>query len=273
MDLQALAGKKIPDLRPKTGIFLEKVKTLDASGGIFNFVKVPAFLNISMYQLALKFKEDNNVITADDFIEFTKRTMTDVDCQRGELLTRDQSKSTAWYELRFGRITASRLFETSRCQTTDGALMEKILGATKPIVTEPIRRGLLLEDKVLKEVEQIRKLKINRCGLLLDKNFPLFGASPDGLTDDFCIEVKCPYSEKTIKNYISDDIVNQKYLAQMQLQMLFSKRTRGLFCVAAPNFEQSKDLQIKEVAFDENFCFNLMEAAQTFWKAAIFPKL
>ncbi|KAJ8910529.1 hypothetical protein NQ315_013492 [Exocentrus adspersus] len=122
---------------------------------------------------ALTFKEDNNSITtADDFIEFMKHTMTDIDCQRREFLTRDQSKSTAWYELRFGRITASRLFQASRCQTTDGALMEKNLGATRPFITEPIRRGLLLEEEVLKEVGQLRKLKIQRCGLLLDKDFP-----------------------------------------------------------------------------------------------------
>ncbi|KAJ8910198.1 hypothetical protein NQ315_014369 [Exocentrus adspersus] len=151
--------------------------------------------------------------------------------------------------------------------------MEKNLGAARQFITEPIRRGLLLEEEVLKEVGELRKLKTQRCELLLDKHFPLFGASPDGLKDELCIEVKCPYSEKTVKNYISDGTVNQKYLAQMQLQMLFSKRTRGLLCVAALNFEQSRDLQIKEVTFDENFCFNLMGAAQSFWNAAIFPKL
>lgn len=35
-----------------------------------------------------------------------------------------QSKTTDWYKVRYGRITASRIYEASRCQTLDGSLSE-----------------------------------------------------------------------------------------------------------------------------------------------------
>ena len=35
-----------------------------------------------------------------------------------------QSKTTSWYKVRYGRITASRLYEASRCKTSDGSLSE-----------------------------------------------------------------------------------------------------------------------------------------------------
>ena len=32
--------------------------------------------------------------------------------------------------------------------------------------------------------------------------YPTFGASPDGFIKDSVIEVKCPFSEKTVINYM-----------------------------------------------------------------------
>ncbi|GBP91896.1 hypothetical protein EVAR_89847_1 [Eumeta japonica] len=45
-----------------------------------------------------------------------------------EAETRDQFKNNLWYELRYGRVTASKVYEVSRCQTDDGTLISIIMG-------------------------------------------------------------------------------------------------------------------------------------------------
>lgn len=62
-----------------------------------------------------------------------------------------------WYELKFARLTSSRIYEACRCKTTSGSLLESIMGASGTLTTEPIIRGQNLESLVLKQVEYIKK--------------------------------------------------------------------------------------------------------------------
>lgn len=41
-----------------------------------------------------------------------------------EVLTRDQSKNPLWYQMRYARITASKMYESSVCHTYSGSLVE-----------------------------------------------------------------------------------------------------------------------------------------------------
>ncbi|CAG9793254.1 unnamed protein product [Diatraea saccharalis] len=95
-----------------------------------------------------------------------------------------------WHELRYGRITASKAYDAAHCNTFDGTLTETILGASKLRDTEAMKRGRLLESQVLKEVEKICKIKINKCGLKLNTEYPIMGASPDGESSVYSIEIK-----------------------------------------------------------------------------------
>ncbi|GBP79691.1 hypothetical protein EVAR_55827_1 [Eumeta japonica] len=60
--------------------------------------------------------------------------------------TIEQSKSNLWFELRYGRITASKAYEVSRCKTADGTLVSLILGGKIP-ETKHMKRGRVLEDQ------------------------------------------------------------------------------------------------------------------------------
>lgn len=131
----------------------------------------------------------------------------------------------------------------------------------------------MLEPAVLKVVSKRKKIKIKSCGLLLNKDFPIFGASPDGITPDYVVEVKCPTKDRTVTSYITDGVMKPKFFAQIQLQMLFCKKNKGLFCVASPNFETNSEVTILEVEFDEDFCKKIMDRASEFWEKAIFPQL
>lgn len=74
----------------------------------------------------------------------------------------------------------------------EGVLVETILSACKPLLTDAVLRGQTLEAQVLEEVVKRRKIRVNNVGLFLNKKHPIFAASPDGLSDKYCIEIKCP---------------------------------------------------------------------------------
>lgn len=108
--------------------------------------------------------------------------MSTEECIAARHDTVNQSKSPLWVELKYGRITASRKsMKPQRCETDDGSLVETILGAFNIPETMPMKRGLELEDKVLKRCEEDFKIKVQRCGLVLNPEYPMLGASPDGV--------------------------------------------------------------------------------------------
>lgn len=109
---------------------------------------------------------------------------------------------------------------------------------------------------------------------MLSEKYPIFGASPDGIGADFVVEIKCPSSGKTFKNYIFDENnISPKCRAQINLQMFLLEKSYGLFCVADPLFEDNSKIHIINVSYDEEFLIPLMDNALLFWKQNIFPLL
>lgn len=100
------------------------------------------------------------------------------------------------------------------------------------------------------------------------------GASPDAITLDYVVEVKCPVSAESCLKYInSEGQITNRYKAQLMLQMLASDRKRGLFCVADPNFEKNKNFTSVWLDFDDSFITPLLVKATLFWRENIFYHL
>ena len=127
-----------------------------------------------------------------------------------------QNTCKGWHELRYGRITASVLYKTAQCTTTCGSLVEKILSAND-FDTPDMKRGRDLEKLVLQKVSNTLKKTLNKPGLLLNANYSYFGASPDSVTADKVVGVKCPKNDKNINHYYRDGKIVRKYKAQIQL--------------------------------------------------------
>lgn len=144
-------------------------------------------VNMSMHHLVLKHNEKS----CDSFLK--KVILSEYLIKSIEELTREQHQSRLWYELRYGRITASRAYEVSRCKTTDGTLVSLIMGAKIPD-TPAMKRGRMLEDEVRKTVSTKlgRKFKNRECGLYISKNVPFIAGTLDGICQDGIIEIKCP---------------------------------------------------------------------------------
>lgn len=157
--------------------------------------------SLSMHQLLINFIE-NNETSATDFLRFIKSQMSQEICQKIQQQTREQSDNLLWHELRYGRITASILHEVAHCKTSNGNLILRMLGASKKFDSFAMNRGRQLEQSVVAVVEKQLNKKLNKSGLILIPKFPLFGASPDAIGEDFVVEIKCPSTEKSISYFI-----------------------------------------------------------------------
>lgn len=103
------------------------------------------------------------------------------------------------------------------CKTSRGSLVNQIIGITKKCSCDGLAMtgGKKLEKLVLLEVQKQIKAKVNSCGFIILKKYGIIGASPDGLTEDAVIEVKCPISNKTFENYRNKkNEINKKFLSK-----------------------------------------------------------
>lgn len=256
--------------------FMENVKRMSVVNGVSNMLSTMEVDNInelSLHFLKVDFTRAHVLQSADCFLAFCQNSMSAVKCSKAEEETRGQDQSKLWYHLRYGRITASKLYEVAHCKTFDGSLVNLILGA-KVFSSEAMKRGINLEDDVLRRTSQKHKMKFKRCGLVLDPEHPIFGASPDALGSAVVVEVKCPASKETFSNYLGvSNTVKPKYFAQIQLQMHMCKMNRGLFVVAHPDFEKSKRTTDVWVEYDQNYVERIMRDATKFWEKAVYQHL
>lgn len=84
----------------------------------------------------------------------------------------------------------------------------------------------------------------------------MFGVLPDELTETYVAEVKCSTKEKTVLNYVQGGVIKPKFKAQLQLQMLFTKKKKALFCTADLDFENTKYKFTKKSTMKS--CVNLL---------------
>lgn len=84
------------------------------------------FEAISIYKLILKFDEEGGK-EVEDFIKYAVASGKNSLYTEADKLSRTQTQSPLWHQLRFGRITASK-YQLAHCQTPDGTLGETIIG-------------------------------------------------------------------------------------------------------------------------------------------------
>lgn len=206
-----------------------------------------------------------------EFLEFCGKRMQEENYSNAEILTIEQADTDLWHELRKGRITASRIHEASRCSMLSGSLTNKIMGISSGF-SFAMKRGTELEGHVF-AVLQKEYPSLRNTGLVLDPQFPWMGASPDGLADDFVLEIKCPYTPKTYECYIDVKKLSKKYFAQIQLQMHMTHRKKALLGVAALDFETSRQVTQVWIDYDKEYVDDVMKDAFEFWRRGVFPAL
>lgn len=187
-------------------------------------------------------------------------------------LTIEQADTKIWHDLRIGRITASRIHEASRCTMTKGSLTDKFMGKSGGF-SFAMMRGTVLEEFVFEEVKK-EFPDLKRSGLIINANVnPFFAASPDGIHNDFVLEIKCPGTPNTFLQYTNIEKLSKKYFAQIQLQMHVTGKTKALLAVASLDFEKTRNITKIWIPYDKDYVEEITEQSLEFYEKAIFPAL
>ncbi|KAH3709720.1 uncharacterized protein LOC127857083 [Dreissena polymorpha] len=207
--------------------------------------------------------------------------------------TRGQAKSSLWFQLRAGRITASKA--KAVCSTNpvkpSASLVKGICypddntfqtAATKwGKDHEEIARNKLMEG-LIADHEGVVMMD---CGLFISPEKPFLGASPDGIVSclccgSACVEIKCPFNirsesiqENNCKFLASDDgklSLNKAhaYYYQVQLQMGITNKDMTYFVVWT-----TKDIFVEKIAFNRMLFDEICAKSEQFFRNAILPEL
>lgn len=235
----------------------------------YNNCSLNDYEKLSLHYLIIEHGNGN----CDSFLAVIKQYFTNNIIKLVEENTRAQCKNRLWHELRYGRITASKAYEVSKCRTVDGSLMAMIMGAKIPD-TKAMKRGRELEDKVKTSIEKTLGKKVKECGLFISTQYPFLAGSPDGIFDNkICIEIKCPTNEQTYKNYLKDNQVAEKYMLQMQIQMFVTNLKYCYFCVADWDFENTNNVEMLLIDYNETLVNKYIPILSEFWQKNVYPIL
>tara|TARA_Y100000389_G_scaffold54414_1_gene50285 strand:- start:672 stop:1859 length:1188 start_codon:yes stop_codon:yes gene_type:complete len=136
-----------------------------------------------------------------------------------------EQRSVEWFSIRKKVLTASSLASAlGKCHYTsrNELVLSKASIEEKPYVSNPITEwGVKYEEIATKFYEAIKQVKILEFGMIPHPQFPIFGASPDGICSEDSkpeligrmLEIKCPPKRKFTK------AVPQNYMYQMQGQL------------------------------------------------------
>ena len=145
------------------------------------------------------------------------------------ILNIDQ-RSEAWYEARCGRVTGTRFSELVAGESTK-TYKDLVLDLACEIITrrqeegyvsEAMENGIEMELIARAEYESITGAKVTEAGFIIPdedhKYHDWIGISPDGLTPDGMVEIKCPLM-RTHLEYIEGGKLPTKYRYQVQGQL------------------------------------------------------
>lgn len=148
-------------------------------------------------------------------------------------------RTLEWHNQRLGKFTASEIYKlmgikalglTGQSYAFDKAVEELFGEVESNFVSYDMERGIELEPLAFakfKELKSFDFIDVSECGFF-DLGFNA-GASPDGLVgDDAILEIKCPKANTFFKLVATNEI-EDKYIYQMQMQMLATKRNKAHF--------------------------------------------
>ena len=144
-----------------------------------------------------------------------------------------------WYEVRLGKLTASRAQAIGNCgkglETLCWEKAAEIITGKLPeqIESEDIRRGHELENEARGAYSIETGRTVEQVGFVEYSKYA--GCSPDGLVKDGLIEIKCKNDVNHLK-LLTRQKPESEYMWQMQMQMLVTKRRWCDFVSYNPHF-------------------------------------
>lgn len=238
------------------------------------------------------------------FLEYLRSKVTKDDCEKIYSLTDGQSENQYWYDYRFGRITSSIIPLVYRYMGNDenNYILKQILGNSYSLSTPAIIYGKEREHLARDLYRNIysslhEKSTIEISGLVINKDLPHLGASPDAIVNCKCcgkglVEIKCPY---TYRNLTIDEICDKNYhltkssnpdrpfnlkqssnwYIQIQSQMAISNLSWCDFVVylqGSISTEKHK-IYVERIKFDSELWRSVLKKVDLYYTKFVIPKL
>ena len=146
-----------------------------------------------------------------------------------------EQRTDEWFEVRLGRITASRIREvlpqngninTTKLNYFAYQLAAQILTGesdTPDYQSAAMLRGTELESEAREAYQMIAGVEVQEVGFVTHDVYPA-GCSPDGLIgDDGGLEIKCPLGATQLK-YLVNKKLPAEYFPQVQFSLWLTGR-------------------------------------------------
>jgi len=175
-----------------------------------------------------------------------------------------EQRSSAWFEARLGRVTASRVadviaktksgYSASRDNYMAQLICERLTGQQGDSFTNAAMTwGTETEPLARSAFEAYADVMVEEVGFVPHPTIEMSGASPDGLVGLFgMLEIKCPNTATHIDTLLSQTVPG-KYITQMQWQMRCCERQWCEFVSFDPRLPQELQLFVKRVEFDPEY--------------------
>lgn len=165
-------------------------------------------------------------------------------------------RTPEWHAARLGRLTgscAAKAFATVKSGESAGRrntrirlVLERLTGKSQEdgFVSADMERGIELEDEARSAYEVATGTLIQTVGFVAHDTM-MAGCSPDGLTDDGLIELKCPKAA-THLDYIRGGLPGD-YLTQITHSLWITGKAWGDFVSYHPEFPEHLRLKVTRV--------------------------
>ena len=175
-----------------------------------------------------------------------------------------EQRSSAWFEARLGRVTASRVadviaktksgYSASRDNYMAQLICERLTGQQGESFTNAAMTwGTETEPLARSAFEAYADVMVEEVGFVPHPRIRDSGASPDGLVGLFgMLEIKCPNTATHIDTLLTQTVPG-KYITQMQWQMRCCERQWCEFVSFDPRLPQDLQLFVKRVEFDPEY--------------------
>ncbi|XP_065530481.1 EZH inhibitory protein [Lathamus discolor] len=225
------------------------------------------------------------------------------DIPRVEKETRGQRSNPKWYEWRANRITASMApriansnFANGKTDKVPQSYLKAVVDSSPSVQTRAMAWGIDNEKVAIQAYEQLKSqavgkpVRVEDCGLFIDRDKKWIAASPDGIIKEAAtgkalglLEVKCPYKHRN--NTVRDACNDKDFCLKMDGDSYALKKDHGYFTqvqcqLAATGFQQAdfvvhtnKETAVVPVKFDSEFWGQTVPKLEKFYTEAVIPHL
>lgn len=185
-----------------------------------------------------------------------------------------EQRTEEWYNIRLGRVTASRVNDvlaqtrtgpsTSRKNYMMELMVERMTNRKQESYTNTyMQHGIDNEPIARAAYEKVIDGLVHEIGFVMHPVIPMFGCSPDGFVgDDGLCEIKCPNTAQHV-----DAILNgfpSRYQAQVQAQMACTERLWCDFVSYDPRMPDDMQMVRIRIKRDNRYIENMENEVEEF---------